>query len=77
MVEALFGGHVVEAFTCNPLVFVGLLAVVLWAVISALRRILNLPIWRLVINDRERLAFRLTAVVLIAVNWIYLIWQGI
>ncbi len=77
MVENLLGGHVAEAFTWNPLVFVGLLAVALWSVISALRKVLDLPSWRLVVDDRERLVFRLTAVVLIAVNWVYLIWRGV
>jgi hypothetical protein len=77
MVEALLSGQVLEAVAWNPLVFLGLCAVALWAAVSVARVSFGLPAWRLVLAPRERLGLRLIAVVVLAAGWAYLIWRGV
>lgn len=77
MIAALVQGRVAEAFMWNPLAFAGVLAVAVWATASTLRLLFSLPVWRVVLESGEALAIRIAAVMLIAGNWIYLIWRGV
>ena len=77
MVEALLSGQVLEAMAWNPLVFLVLCAVALWAAVSIARVSFGLQAWRLVLAPRERLGLRLVAVAVLAAGWAYLIWRGV
>lgn len=69
---ALAHGKVIESFTFNPLIFVGVLAAIFWAVASLIRfrffpreappKPRRLPIWLIVVG----------LVVLLFGNWLYL-----
>jgi hypothetical protein len=74
LVEALLRGELLAAFGWNPLVFVGLSLVALWAVASVLVRVTGLPSWRLRLTPRETLFVRLLAIVVILAGWGYVIW---
>jgi hypothetical protein len=77
LVDALLSGHVLEAAALNPLVFSGLAALALWAVLSAVRVIFGLPTWRVVLARWERRALLLVAATALAVGWVYVIWRGV
>lgn len=77
MIESLLAGQVTTAFGWNPLVFTALLAIALWAALSTLRLLLGLPLWRLILEHREKAAFRLLVAALVTANWIYLIRHGV
>lgn len=77
LAESLLAGHPVEAFLFNPLVFVGLSLVAVWAVLSATRVAFGLSTWRLVLGPRERLGARILASAALVVGWAYLIWRGV
>ena len=77
MAESLLHGSVVEALSWNPLVFLGLTGVALWACASTIQRLFGFPAFRLALDSRERIALRLAAVLTIAASWSYLIWRGV
>jgi hypothetical protein len=76
MIESLLAGDILAAAAWNPLLFLGLVAVALWAVISAARLIFGLPAWRVALAPREKIALRLAACAAIAVCWMYLMIRG-
>jgi hypothetical protein len=76
LVAALLSGDVTAAAAHNPLVFGGLLAVLLWSVASAARLVLGLPPRRLVLSAAERTALRIGAALLLAAGWSYLLWRA-
>jgi len=73
LVESLLAGDVSAAIGWNPLVFFGLAAVAVWAVMSAVRVAFGLPVWRVEFAPRERLALRVLAVAGLAANWIWVL----
>jgi hypothetical protein len=73
---ALMRGDIVEAMAWNPLVFLGLCAVIVWAVISALLRGLRLPGVRVVLRPQERKLLWIAVTSAALANWIYLAWRG-
>ena len=75
LVESLLSGRVLEAAAMNPFIFAGLTAVVLWAVISAVRLVFGLPTWRLVLTRWERRAFVILLVASVLISWAYIIWR--
>lgn len=75
LVESLLSGRVLEAAAMNPFIFAGLAAVVLWAVISAVRLVFRLPTWRLVLSRWERRAFVILLVAAVLISWAYIIWR--
>ena len=56
LVRALANGHWLEAWSWNPLVFLGLVGLVAWAIASAVRRLLGWPVWRPVFMSGEQIA---------------------
>jgi len=66
-------GDIAAAFTMNPLAALGLMAAVPSLFYSVIALIFNLPRMSLVLNRRERIATQTTAVVLLLVQWVYLI----
>ena len=66
-------GDVAAAFTMNPLAALGLMAAVPYLFYSVIALIFNLPRMSLVLNRSERIATQTTAVVLLLVQWVYLI----
>jgi hypothetical protein len=75
LVESLLFGRILEAAAMNPFIFAGLTAVVLWAVISAVRLIFGLPTWRLVLTPWERRALVFLLVAAVLTSWAYIIWR--
>jgi hypothetical protein len=76
LVDSLLSGDIAAAAAWNPLVFVGLVVVILWAVASAIRVTFGLPTWRLVLTRWERrVALWLAGATLLA-SWAYLIGRG-
>lgn len=76
LADALLSGKPVEAFLWNPLVFLSLTAVAGWALLSIVRRLLDLPAWRLKLEPRERVTVRVLAVAALVAGWGWLIWRG-
>ena len=77
MVETLLSGDVVGAFLWNPLVFVALTGMAIWALVSTARVALGRRAVRVVTVPWERAGLRLLAVALLAAGWAWLIWRGI
>ena len=77
MVEALLGGDILEALRWNPLAFLTLGSLALWAVTSTLRHLLGFPRLHLVLESRERSVLRFSAVAILVAGWAYLIWRGV
>jgi hypothetical protein len=77
MVEALLSGDILGALAWNPLVFLGLAAVAVWARLSTARAVLGLPAPHFVPGPRVRLLLRLFAVAVLALGWAYLVWRGV
>jgi len=76
MVQAVLAGEPGRAFSANPLLFLGLAGVALWALWSTLERVLRLPAWRVALEPREWLLLRGLFVLAVAGDWIYLLWRG-
>jgi len=76
MVEALLRGEIVAALGWNPLVFLALAGVAVWAVVSTVNRLFGLPALRVIFGSRERQLLRVGAVTVLAAAWAYLIWRG-
>jgi hypothetical protein len=77
MLEALFAGRLLEAFSWNPLVFCALGAVALWAAGSLVPWALRRGSWRVVLDPGEGALLRVLAILAVALNWGYLIWRGV
>jgi hypothetical protein len=77
MIEALLSGDALGAMAWNPLLFIALAALALWAATSAAGLIFGLPTWRVVLAPREKLGLRFLAAAAIAAGWAYLIWQDV
>jgi len=77
LVESLLAGDILGAARWNPLVFLTLAAVALWAVLSAARLLLGLPGWKVTFVPGERLALRLLAGAALIAGWAYLFWNGV
>jgi hypothetical protein len=76
LAEAFLAGDLLGAFASNPVVFLVLVSVAVWAVASGVRLAVRHPGWRAVLTPGERLALRVLAVAALAAGWIYLIWRG-
>lgn len=77
LARALLSGDVAGAFAWNPLVFVVLTAVALWAGLTATLLILGLPAPSVVLARRERVGLRILAPAVLAAGWAYLVWRGV
>ena len=77
LVESMLSGDLLGAARWNPLLFLVLAGVALWAVLSTARLLLGLPAWRVELRSGERLALRLLAGAAIAAGWAYLVWNGV
>ena len=77
LVESLLAGDILGAARWNPLVFVVLAGVALWAILSTARLLLGLPAWRVELGPGERLALRILAGTALVAGWAYLIWNGV
>ncbi len=73
MIEALLSGDILAAAAWNPLIFVGLAALALWATASTARLFFGLPAWSVAMGRREKLALRLCAAGALLLSWLYLI----
>ena len=75
--QALLHGDIGEALSLNPLVFLVLSGVSVWAAASTAARLLHRPTPRLQLDPRERLLLRIAAVATLAAGWVYLIVRGV
>lgn len=75
LVESLLFGRILEAAAMNPFIFAGSTAVVLWAMISAVRWVFGLPTWHLVLTRWERRALVLLLIAALLTSWAYIIWR--
>jgi hypothetical protein len=73
LLESLLSGRILEAAAMNPLVFAGLAAVLVWALLSTARVALGLPGWRVVLARWERRLLLCFAIVATLANWAYVI----
>jgi len=77
MVQALLSGEIGQALVLNPLLFLGLAGVAVWALIATAVRLFGLPTWRVRIGSREWLVVRVAVVAMFFSDWIYLVWHGV
>ncbi len=77
MVERLLAGDVAGALGWNPMVFIGLTAIAVWGVGSAIRVGLGLPAVRLILKKQDRVIVRALAIITLIAGWGYLIWHGV
>ena len=77
MVDALLHGEIGVAVAWNPLVFLGLTTVTLWAVATTLRHLMGLPPLRIIVGRWERASLRIGAVATLLTGWAYLVWRGV
>jgi hypothetical protein len=77
LAEELLRGHVLDAFAANPLVFLAIAAVAVWAVLSVVTRLLRLPTARVHFDKRERLVLKLAAVAGLVASWAYVILRDV
>ena len=72
MIAALFSGNIWGAALLNPMLFVALAGLAVWAVASTVRLAFGLPVWWVALAEREKLGLRILACCLLAANWVYL-----
>ena len=77
LVESVLRGDLLAALTWNPLIFLGLLGVGVWVVVSTTRWLLGRPPLRVALEPNEKLALRAIAAAAIVAGWAYLIWRGV
>lgn len=77
LAQALLRGDLLEAATWNPLVFILLALITLWAAASTMRALLGLPSWRVVLTAGERRAAGLAAGSVLVAAWVYLVLRGV
>jgi Protein of unknown function (DUF2752) len=66
-------GDLATAFLMNPLTALGFMAAVPYFFYSVITLIFNLPRIRFILTNREKIAVQKTAIMLILVQWAYLI----
>lgn len=72
-VAYLAHGHFLSAFSMNPLVTAGFVAAVLALVYCAATLVFDLRRIRVFFSEREKAVFRIVAVVIVLLNWFYLV----
>jgi hypothetical protein len=77
LVESLLAGDPLGAVRWNPLIFLVLAGVAVWALVSTARVVLGLPAWSIELTRPERRALRLLGVTALAAGWAYLLWSGV
>jgi hypothetical protein len=70
-VMALLHGRVAEALSWNPLVFTGLVAILLFNLYAAATLLFRLPRLRLALTGQEGRFIRLAFGLIISANWLY------
>jgi len=76
LIEVLLSGDLLGALAWNPLVFLILTAVAVWAVLSAVRFAFGLPAWRVVLSPRERTGARMLAIAALIGGWAWVLWRN-
>jgi hypothetical protein len=77
MARALLDGDIGAALAWNPLLFLVLAGVAVWAVASTTGRALGLPNWQVRLRPREQLILRVAVVATLLSGWLYLILRGV
>lgn len=77
MVEALLVGDIGRAASLNPLVFLVLVLVSGWAVLSTAQIMFRVPPRRIILEPWERNGLRILACAALVAGWGYLIGNGI
>jgi len=78
MARSLLDMRPLQAFAWNPLLFLGVAAVLVSGLVSGARRLMGLPRLRMVVDGRgERAAIRTGAILAILAGWFYLVWRGV
>jgi len=72
MIAALLSGDVLGAAALNPMLFVALAGLAVWAAASTMRLAFGLPVWRVALAEREKLGLRIAACATLLVSWLYL-----
>jgi hypothetical protein len=75
LVGSVLAGDIPGALAANPLAFLVLAGLAVWAVLSTSGWLLRTPGLRVETSPRERLALRVLAVALLLAGWAYLIWR--
>ena len=76
LIEALLSGDLLGALAWNPLVFLILTAVAVWAVLSAASFAFRLPTWRVAFSPRERTGARILAIAALVGGWAWVLWRN-
>ena len=76
LIEALLSGDLLGALEWNPLVFLILAAVAVWAVLSAASFAFRLPTWRVAFSPRERTWARILAIAALVGGWGWVLWRN-
>ena len=76
LIEALLSGDLLGALAWNPLVFLILTAVAVWAVLSAASFAFRLPTWRVAFSPRERTWARILAIAALVGGWAWVLWRN-
>lgn len=76
MVEALAAGNAARAFQSNPMVFLILAGIAIWAMCSLVGRWRDWPQPRVILSARGKQIARLGAWLMLAAGWAYLILAG-
>jgi hypothetical protein len=77
LIEDLLSGDILGALAWNPLVFLIMTAVAVWAVLSAARFAFGLPTWRVVLSPRERFGARALALAALVGGWAWVLWRSV
>jgi len=76
LIEALLSRDLLGALAWNPLVFLILTAIAVWAGLSAARFAFGLPTWRVVLSPRERTGARVLAIAALVGGWAWVLWRN-
>jgi hypothetical protein len=74
---ALLHGNVGQALAWNPLVFAGIVGIALFNLYAIVAMAFGLPRVRVQFGAREWRVLRVACMVLVLVNWAYLIHHGV
>jgi hypothetical protein len=75
LIEALLAGDLLGALAWNPLVFLILTAVAVWAVLSAASFAFR-QTWRVALSPRERTSARILAIAALVGGWAWVLWRN-
>ena len=75
LIEALLSGDLLGALAWNPLVFLILTAVAVWAVLSAASFAFR-QTWRVDLSPRERTWARILAIAALVGGWVWVLWRN-